>query len=279
MPRGWLKHKNRVVGEKASRGGSSRTNTPKYRNSSSKSKSVQLILDEDDFVSYNEDIHILSDHEREDESAQTRSKTTKMECPICCEHRPLISLMAKCNHPPACYECLREIYVKQAQKDVTNYPLQCFYPSCRKPVRDKQLILHGLVRCKDELKKHHRFTTLAKAYAKPETNKIAHCPDCDEPRAVNTHNCVRCRECKAFFFVAREGVTHEFTTISAMQSLMKDRFGPNDGVAKCPSCRIIISKGWGCDHMTCICGHEFSWDVARQKLGSLGKIAHAKSIG
>jgi len=29
----------------------------------------------------------------------------------------------------------------------------------------------------------------------------------------------------------------------------------------CPSCSVLIQKNGGCDHMTCRCGHEFSWSA------------------
>merc|ERR1712125_156238 len=77
------------------------------------------------------------------------------QCPICCEDRPLIPLMKNCTHEPACQQCLREIFVKKAQESVSNYPLICYHPSCKKPVHDAQLILHKLVRSDKELKKHY----------------------------------------------------------------------------------------------------------------------------
>lgn len=34
------------------------------------------------------------------------------------------------------------------------------------------------------------------------------------------------------------------------------------GMRRCPSCRVIIEKIGGCDHMTCRCGAHFSWTAA-----------------
>lgn len=31
----------------------------------------------------------------------------------------------------------------------------------------------------------------------------------------------------------------------------------------CPSCNVPISKNGGCDHMTCVCGHQFWWTTLK----------------
>lgn len=36
----------------------------------------------------------------------------------------------------------------------------------------------------------------------------------------------------------------------------------NDQVRYCPSCAIAVVKGDGCSSLTCICGHNFTWDDA-----------------
>lgn len=33
------------------------------------------------------------------------------------------------------------------------------------------------------------------------------------------------------------------------------------GTKRCPQCSIFIEKNGGCDHMTCVCGHEFWWST------------------
>ncbi|CAE7370501.1 unnamed protein product [Symbiodinium natans] len=34
-------------------------------------------------------------------------------------------------------------------------------------------------------------------------------------------------------------------------------------VKRCPKCREYIEKNGGCDHMTCRCGHQFSWSTLK----------------
>ena len=122
-------------------------------------------------------------HER-DEELDTKEEQSSEECPICCNIRPLVKLMKGCNHPSACAVCLREIYINQAQEDVRNYPLKCYYPTCDRIVTHVQLSNHDLCRSEKELTKHHRFHVLAKAYKKG-TRSVAHCPHCDFPREMN----------------------------------------------------------------------------------------------
>ena len=76
--------------------------------------------------------------------------------------------------------------------------------------------------------------------------------------------------------MVHDGITHVMTTIAAVEAMGNDAFGRNDGWAKCPRCKIVISKGDGCDHMHCVCGMDFSWSVARRKVPS-GKLKMAFS--
>ena len=59
------------------------------------------------------------------------------------------------------------------------------------------------------------------------------------------------------------------STIDALALLAGDRAGMNDGWALCPrkGCRMIISKGNGCNHMVCVCGRHFDWTEAGGRLG------------
>lgn len=277
MPRGWMKHQEKDVGKKASRGGSSSRKThkklddaslrsKKYASNSIKNIILPKNLYDDDYEfddwdqDYDYDIFSCND------KPQTKKETIiEEECPICCEVAQLVPLLRNCNHSPACRSCLRKIYINQAQENVSNYPLRCYHPSCKLPVHDTQLIQHQLVQSEAEIKKHYRLSTLQKAYINPNVNSIVHCPHCDCPRALNTQNYIKCMNCKTPFAIAHDNKTNIYSTLAALNDLKRDKVGINNGWANCPKCGVIISKGHGCDHMQCFCGEHFSWQDAMRR--------------
>ena len=110
------------------------------------------------------------------------------------------------------------------------------------------------------------------------TLEVAHCPFCDHPRRFldgksherktrrgNTDVSARvfaCKNCTKTF-----AVEDSFSsTIDAVEAFEEDEHGDADeGWVRCPRCKIIISKGDGCWHMTCVCGEEFYWDEELEK--------------
>ncbi|CAB9525481.1 expressed unknown protein [Seminavis robusta] len=256
--------------------------------------------------------------------------TTTGTCAICLEEDvALVRLFKNCQHALACSACLRQVYVRHAQKDVAQYPLRCFHPSCSKILQQTQL--ERLALDSAELSKHYRWTVLAKSYQNPQS-KVLHCPSCDHPRqtaqqALPTHDQLQtfsCRSCgstfglhhflagkeirsrvldakatqnerslqayrrrraigstmdmqkflrraNAMFFreMAKERInSSRATTVRqtrrVLETLPSDGVGQNSGWTLCPRCRIVISKGDGCDHMRCVCGWDFSWREARE---------------
>mmetsp|Transcript_21801 Transcript_21801/g.33143 ORF Transcript_21801/g.33143 Transcript_21801/m.33143 type:complete len:303 (-) Transcript_21801:200-1108(-) len=285
MPRGWLKHKSRRVGGKVSRGGSSHfqkkqkaripvcpaeiespilkpiTKTTKH----SKAANVNTCnFDGDDYTYYgcSDDDFDYAD-EYFISSSSSRGLIMAEECPICCETRPLVALMKNCNHSPACRECLHEIYVNQAQQDVKNYPLECYHPTCKKEVSAPVLKNRSIFYNEGEVTKHHRFSNLAKAYR--GSGKIVHCPHCDCPKEIHRYMSVKCGQCQTRFEAVHDQRESKFATIDAIQNFVGDSKGRYNGWAHCPRCKITISKGDGCDHMTCPCGEDFNWDEELKK--------------
>mmetsp|Transcript_29770 Transcript_29770/g.43318 ORF Transcript_29770/g.43318 Transcript_29770/m.43318 type:complete len:287 (+) Transcript_29770:37-897(+) len=280
MPRGYLKHSNNT-NRKICRGGGSGQKKSRKEGTWCPSgwpnwkDSVyhQVGCDFQDFVEENlsAEIHL------EPPLSESAKHTSKIigQCIICAEEeRHLIKLMSKCNHPLACYECLRKLYVSYAQEDVSNFPLKCFHPDCNRLVRETQLIKHSLVQSEQELAKYHRLSVLKKAYS--GSKRVVHCPTCDHPHHLNTamHRGVHCKNCRTYYEVEDEHTTFS-STLEAVNNFRKDRIGGNNGWANCPKCNLIISKGYGCDHMHCVCGHDFSWlnAVSRRQERPTNKVA------
>jgi hypothetical protein len=299
MPRGWLKSQEKSIGRKKCRGGSS------YRRKSEGCHTKETLHKKDYHTTRNSKTRLVtgaefyssqcidafSSFEDEQETLDValgmdQEEEVLEQCSICCEDRPLISLMKKCDHERACHECLREIYVKQAQESVSNYPLRCYHPSCRKPVHFSPLILNNLFHSKKEIKKHHRLSALGKVYSNTKRNKVVYCPECEEPSKVvaDRQHYVQCRHCDTSIYVLRQVDSHISTTLASMHALGTDEKGWNDGLAQCPHCDLWISKGYGCYHMSCVCGNDFDWGDAYRQTESLvekmlkRKVVVAKSL-
>mmetsp|Transcript_12247 Transcript_12247/g.16019 ORF Transcript_12247/g.16019 Transcript_12247/m.16019 type:complete len:313 (+) Transcript_12247:28-966(+) len=208
----------------------------------------------------------------------TTSKGRAMDCPICFETRPVISLMKGCSwHDSACYDCLRQIYVTRAQTSARNYPLKCFHPQCQLKIREGQLLKYGLIRSDKELKNYFHMSELAKGNIDGASS--VYCPYCDHPRAfkentssgqsVKVNNrAFSCRQCHKNFMVSpfRD-------IIQAMENFGEDEAGPNEGWCQCPECKMLISKGYGDDDMACNCGAYFSFAQAQRQSGFIYPLA------
>ena len=195
------------------------------------------------------------------------------ECAICFETGPLVCLSNKCKwHDAACRQCLHRVYVTNAQKSVKHYPLTCFHPLCDQSVQAAQMDKHRLFASPAEAKKHHGMLVLSRI-DKTDGMRTVHCPKCDTPRGIrqlgDKERKFGCDNCNARYLVSPF-----YATLRALENMKSDQFGINDGWGKCPGCGILISKGFGCDHMDCLyCGREFSWDVVQKKKE---EIKHAR---
>lgn len=271
MPQGYVKH-NKFAAKKKSRGGGSRTGQGSERSPNTfhwtDKLPFQATRDLDELVDNMKETDIWNNDEESDSSenfsnafaAETRPPS-RTKCCICLEVLPVVKLMNKCNHPAACHACLYQVYIVQAQKSVENYPLKCFYPLCGRPVRETQLTQHDLVRSEKELARHHRLVVLAKAYAGKRV--VVHCAKCDHPYYPGgSVHVITCYACKVRYEVLDRRTSQESTTLAAMEAFGYDRAGRNGGWARCPTCKMLISKGDGCDHMICPCGSRFNWGDA-----------------
>ena len=194
-------------------------------------------------------------------------------CSIC--HEPCSKggvAASACGHS-ACVECVRRFYAVEAPKDLRNYPLKCFMHGCSTAVTNKALKDHKILRGPAEWQRHHRFTTLACGRDDP-TQRVVHCPlaSCDTPILVPNRGkgwrTITCRNkgCGRAFDVAPPAqdineTANQKATFWYLFNAHKevDSAGGDDGWRRCPSCKFVISKGDGCDCMSCVCGHVFCW--------------------
>jgi len=210
---------------------------------------------------------LVDDFDMKSSTGSTPNKSTTYhiaECAICFEETPVLCLSRKCRwHDAACSKCLRRVYVINAQNVTKNYPLCCFHPQCGQPVIAAQLEKHKLFASEAEVKKHYKMVILAKI-KNTEGMRTVHCPWCEIPKGIRDlcrDRKYNCKNCSHPYLVLLD-----YATIHALEKIVKDDFGRNNGWARCPGCSILISKGGGCDHMVCgNCGLNFSWKKTAEK--------------
>ena len=209
-------------------------------------------------------------------AADTTTKEELARCAICLEGKPLVRVMNKCRHPLACHDCLRLQYVVYAQQSVRNYPLKCFWPECGRLLRDVQV--RRFVQGNRELERHYELEEYARYFRKQEharlLQKQAHtmlqhrrvrnlktvfaCPACGHSNAIRpfggeTSTCNECSRVLVMDTISREEI------MSVLEAV-------GDMLVNCPACSAIIVREDGCDHMTCVCEREFSFNEEKRKL-------------
>mmetsp|Transcript_7148 Transcript_7148/g.10436 ORF Transcript_7148/g.10436 Transcript_7148/m.10436 type:complete len:311 (-) Transcript_7148:89-1021(-) len=300
MPRGYLKRYQKEVGHKNARGGSSRKNT------SDQTASLCRGFHQDHFPE--RDFAVRQTRKTSNQQIEVKKEGKIMyptaECPICFEEGPVIpinsgngSVAGCCSwHDAACFNCLRRMYVTDAQKDASNYPLRCYHPQCQSRVNWGQLHKHKLICSQEENDAYHKMMhkarndkIVAALHEKLDRQVLARkgdalrisCPYCNCPKLCDKKyimSTVRdkildCKLCKKQYYVSPN-----YAIIAAIERSVEQRKTDNDGgfhegVARCPSCGILISKGYVCDHMQCFCGRHFSWHEAK---ANILNVPHAK---
>jgi len=289
MPRGYLKH-CQEIGRKNARGGSSSHSKNQVKKCKQPPETANRIWHRhtaDDFV-ISTTMEEQQDHEKNQRNAvkdrltKTESSYPKGECQICLEEEvPLIALSTACAwHASACYKCLRNLYVVEAQINVSSYPLVCYHPHCKRPIKWGQLHKHNLITSPEENKKHHEMVDTAKKFKQLEiykarfatiaatrskVDRVIACPHCDFPsfytpkKGDEVYDCRWCNE--------RYLVSPDYATIAALERCQgTDSIGIFDGWGRCPKCGILISKGNGCNHIRCgYCAHSFDWSKVVMK--------------
>jgi hypothetical protein len=260
MPKGYLKH-NTQVNRKVARGGASHQYTFRLHTKQGKPPCSPMIED-------------FSAGAAKLQPSKVKVNEYKVgECPICFETVPVINFSKKCSwHESACFSCLRRIHVTDASK---SFQTSCFHPLCQQPINFVQLVKHKLICTPEEIKTHHALV-LHQKMKKMKDPHTVHCPHCDFPRVFSKKlsgddRCQCCKSCGGRFLVSPD-----YATIRSLEWLEEDNAGLNDGWARCPHCGILISKGDGCNHMSCtLCYSAFDWSEAVGNRPPLARPRHS----
>ncbi|KAF9170323.1 hypothetical protein BGX21_002299 [Mortierella sp. AD011] len=174
-----------------------------------------------------------------------------------------IGIVMPCNHG-LCLSCLQSLLTNATQNPQSRFPTLCPQPGCRTPIptESAELVLDPEI-----LEIWYR--KLAEVHVankvccpKPECQSIIDLDDKDG-------TAVTCPECRSSFCATcavpfHRGMTCEQYQIQsqggsseedrAMLRLVQDRHWRH-----CPSCRFVIEKQQGCNHMVCHCGQSFCY--------------------
>ena len=213
-------------------------------------------------------VAVSSSQEHKTQEKQKVPSPTHLEgeCSICFEERPLVCLASTRRwHGAACEDCLHRYHVTDAQGSTKNFPPKCFHPLCDHKISAAQLDHHGIFKSDSQREAHHAMTVRAKVERSKNTKsplRTVLCPSCDMPRAIRRVDrdlVIKCRNCPGSY-----RVSPFYATLRALErSGWKDKIGDHECWKLCPSCRIVISKGDGCDHVHCgNCETHFFWSEA-----------------
>ena len=137
------------------------------------------------------------------------------------ETHSLQKLFHKCQHQSACFNCLRSKYVKNVQG-------------------------------KDTDSAHFVVTKYPLECFHPKCRQILR-------NTQMERFCINDDEMKQYFVAARFAKILQTKLGKEWKELYSISAALGCDLCRCPQCKMIITKNGGCDHMTCLCGAEFSW--------------------
>jgi len=183
------------------------------------------------------------------------------------------------------------------------FPLRCFWPGCERTLRDTQI--RSLLRTNPDSEKkkkmimdrYYRLEDQAKQIRKEENRlrrEVEFQQQLNHRRVQNFRVVQKCSHCdqanvvypgRSTTFVCVHGCSEQSNnpnqltnkankeespqqpitvlSLSEVESIV-ETFG--DSMVYCPACKELIVKQGGCDHMTCICGNEFSFTTEQAHL-------------
>jgi hypothetical protein len=192
-------------------------------------------------------------------------------CIFCYTNAPDYTLQT-CGHK-MCRQCIARVLEMNAKPDIElRFPICCPYgSSCKEKVALRDVyacvsdpsVLQGIceqsalqfvasnpalycfcpgLNCNQVLSATEAFASCSKCYGK----YCLTCADKDGQRGVPWHAGLTCKQFQA---VQRDGGESLFQQWKDSQTEGKE----------CTSCRAFVQRAGGCDHMSCICGHQFCY--------------------
>ncbi|CAN6373431.1 unnamed protein product [Urochloa humidicola] len=199
----------------------------------------------------------------------TTLSTSSIICNICFDTFPAgRTRSSACGAHFYCKECWRG-YVGTAVADGAScLSLRCPDPSCPAPVVGD---LVSVVATAGDTKRYANFAL--RSYVEESGGRIKWCPGAGCARAVrfvvggdNATTTEMLCECGHAFCWGFGEEAHRPVSCGMVQAWLAKNKSDSEtanwvlaNTKLCPNCRKAIEKNQGCNHMRCVCGHNFCW--------------------
>ncbi|GBB83223.1 hypothetical protein RclHR1_00100027 [Rhizophagus clarus] len=196
-----------------------------------------------------------------------RLSTTRVECQICFEFRPKFSfskITANCNHESnICKLCVKR-HIKSQLDSRFDVEINCPFNGC-----NKKFNTDDIKNISEELSERISALALRQTLSMMPEFRWCKNPKCNSGQIhLEGANApiMTCRDCGQKSCFTHDIPWHEDSTCSDYEIRLGNDEATKDLLDKktksCPKCGVRITKGDGCDHMTCkirTCRYEFCW--------------------
>jgi hypothetical protein len=207
-------------------------------------------------------LSMLLDQSLEEMDIHNSPPGTTDICPICYDtvSHPV---QLDCGHI-YCTECIRH-YLKSAC-DTKVFPLVCMGNEAQCKVA---IPIPAIQRFLPPQRFDNLVNVAFSTYIDLHPKDFRYCttPDCIQIYRCNAGEAQKCPSCFAAVCSSCHEEAHEGMTCAERalhknpteQERLNELWASENGVKKCPSCKVWIEKTYGCNHMTCICGAHICW--------------------
>lgn len=176
-------------------------------------------------------------------------------------------------HPPCCpkdHAACQTCWARWGEEQIEasrygrHYPARCLWPGCESNLHEEDWLWRLLKfspRLSQLVVQLDRRVRLQQNRLYPPAVQV----DCPQPGCVGLgylgFDTVMCFICE-HQWDATEGILGEETELPEGEEVTEAAVA-GVKVKRCPKCHEYIEKNGGCDHMTCRCRHEFSWQTRK----------------
>ena len=186
-------------------------------------------------------------------------------CAVCCTTRSTTKMaVLGCGHVycVGCVQSYVESRTERRQKEI-----YCLSDSCSSLISDR--VVQMLV--DEKVFEAHRRLILDSYVLKNSALSWCPGPNCTRAFKIDKYAAsnvsVKCDTCDVTMCFGCKGEAHQPLDCGMLKAWLDYRTSDDLNelwfrahVKKCPGCELPITKGHGCNHMTCIaCGHQFCW--------------------